>query len=205
MTAMATARDSSAARRKAAIGLLAAMLGLAGCAAGTPPAPNAAFALSASALSGKDSYAFSGQLSVYDPAGKLADQSSFDGEIDGHRLAALSSAAAWSRPLAIIAYLEARGTDVKYVKVDSDEVELELRLDGEAAKRRMAEELRARMNAVEQETLDTLSVATVCRWTADRRTWFPKKLREQTELSYSQDGRRYSEKRISETIFQPKA
>jgi hypothetical protein len=49
--------------------------------------------------------------------------------------------------------------------------------------------------------LATLEVSTVCYWTADRKTYFPLELREQTTLRYKRGGRDAVEKRVAVTRF----
>ncbi|MBB6636432.1 hypothetical protein [Cohnella thailandensis] len=230
--------------KAAGIGAVGAgLLGAAGCAIGGKLSPEAAFALSASALSGTDRFSFDGRLSAYDPDGRLADQAGYRGEVTGHKPAALAwegtaassfSSSYWSHPLSLVSYVESGSSEVKAAASNPNEVVLEMKLDPEAARRRIRDELRNQMRAVAEETgvliadsqgttisqaklkieesnrvleeaLKSLSVTTSCRWTADRRTWFPKKLSEESVLSYTLAGKRYSEKRISETNFERKA
>ncbi|RUS48338.1 hypothetical protein [Cohnella sp. AR92] len=219
-----------------AIGIVA----LNGCAAGNL-SPTAAFALSASALSGTDRFGFDGRLSAYDPSGRLESQTGFRGEVSGHKPSALvwegtaataSSSSYWNHPLTLVSAIEAGSSDLKYVSRSSDEVELEMKLDPDVARDRIKKELRSQMSTVALETgrliserredageqakskleqanrvldeaLGTLSVSTVCRWKADPRTWFPKSLSEESLLTYTLSGNSYTEKRISETNFQP--
>lgn len=55
------------------------------------------------------------------------------------------------------------------------------------------------------EATSTLEATTVCRWTADRRTWFPKELTEETVLRYRMGGQWRTEKRLSVTNFRRRA
>lgn len=55
------------------------------------------------------------------------------------------------------------------------------------------------------EAISTLKATTLCRWTADRRTWFPRELREETVLRYRQNGRWQTEKRTAVIYFRKRA
>ncbi|MBB6735865.1 hypothetical protein, partial [Cohnella zeiphila] len=134
-------------------------------------------------------------------------------------------------PLELAAALQAAPAAVEYVPA-SGMVKLRITLDPAAAKERVARPLRSRLSGLkrdgqdllrvdsaspdaresaaarERETrrlerkLSTLRVATVCEWTADRRTWFPSELREETTVAYrDENGRDIAEKTTSVTNF----
>jgi hypothetical protein len=71
--------------RKFLIGATLALLPLQGCMSSSVSLPaNEAFALSASALSGKDNYSFNGEVSVINPAGFLGRRTAYVGDVKGH-------------------------------------------------------------------------------------------------------------------------
>ncbi|MFC5703466.1 hypothetical protein ACFPVX_19430 [Cohnella faecalis] len=103
-----------------------------------------------------------------------------------------------------------------------------IRLTDESARQRMADGLKAEMAQLRDSlnesklggarkaeaeavlrdadktlaaALSTLSAETECVWTADRRTWFPSRLKEETKLSYTWQGKPREERRVSETNF----
>ncbi|KIL35216.1 hypothetical protein SD71_14255 [Cohnella kolymensis] len=105
-------------------------------------------------------------------------------------------------------------------------MQFRIELDEDAARKRMANSLRADLASLRKEkvfagknraaaeqvlskadktleqALSTLQVSTVCLWSADPRTWFPRQLKEETVLEYTSGGRSYREKRVSVTNFQ---
>ncbi|OXS62351.1 hypothetical protein B1A99_00315 [Cohnella sp. CIP 111063] len=218
------------------------LLMLTGCMGrvGSLPADQA-FALSASALSGSDSYGFAGELALYNPGGKMETRAAFEGEVSRHGNLKLN----WTepgmdagrsrefgpgyKPLSLLEALNGRNASISYADppTPGEPVRIRIRLNEEAAKRRIADVLREemaevradkRLYAAEQArsaleaaerkleaALDTLKVDTVVIWTADPKSWFPGRMSELTELTYSWEGKSYREKRTSETNFLAKA
>lgn len=113
---------------------------------------------------------------------------------------------------------------------DEDSVILHVAIEPEEAEKQVAEGLRAEMKRIKDElsamklnpsdrkeagrilqnadreleaVLSTLRADTVCVWTADRKTWFPRTLSEQTELHYVWNGQAHREQRITVTNFLP--
>jgi hypothetical protein len=109
-------------------------------------------------------------------------------------------------------------------------VRLRVTLDDAAARSRMAASLRAQLGQLKQNlqsrnlapeerlqakeilsradrqmetALSTLRVRTVCLWETDNRTWFPRQMKEQSELTYTWLGKPGKEKRVSVTNFLP--
>jgi hypothetical protein len=134
-------------------------------------------------------------------------------------------------PLELASALQASPATVEYLPGGRGRVKLRITLDPGAAKERVARPLRSRLSGLRREAagrlqaaaatpdakeaaakpdretkrlegkLSTLRVVTVCEWTADRRTWFPSELREETTIAYRQDGRDVVEKTTSVTNF----
>ncbi|MCC3372968.1 hypothetical protein [Cohnella sp. REN36] len=178
-----------------------------GCARRAPDKPPAeAFALSASALSGDNRFAYTGEAAAYDGQGVLVSRVPYGGEVTHHRLAALSGAGAEAstqrgleRPLELVSAAEREAVSVAYApERRAGEVSLRLVLSPGAAQRRMREALRDTLPA---EALRTLHADTVVWWTADRRTWFPIRMREESVVRYRSDGRDREERRTSVTDF----
>ncbi|MBB6671132.1 hypothetical protein [Cohnella nanjingensis] len=210
MKRLTTARARSGLARAGAVSVagLALLLLLPGCARQTPDKPpEEAFALTASALSGDDRFAYQGESSAYDGAGRLRRRMSFGGEVANHRIVALSGeahgtgeAGASASPLALVKAVERHAASVAYAPEQrKGEVTLKLVLAPAAAQRRMADDLQGQLPP---EALRTLSASTVCWWTADRRTWFPLRLREESAIRYRLSGKSHEERRTVVTSFQ---
>lgn len=134
------------------------------------------------------------------------------------------------QPLQLLQAIQNGSASIRYAErpTRSDPVQFQIELDDAVARKRMADGLRAELAAVRsesamirqnreaaekvltqaektmEEALSTLQVETVCRWSADPRTWFPRQLREETVLEYTWDGKPYREKRVSVTNFLPR-
>lgn len=67
--------------------------------------------------------------------------------------------------------------------------------------RKQAERILAEAEKELEAALSTLKVETECLWTADSKTWFPKRMTETTVLTYALNGKTYTEKRTSVTNF----
>ncbi|WP_027084195.1 hypothetical protein [Cohnella panacarvi] len=197
-----------------------------------------AFALSASALSGSESYGLSGEVSVIDSGGFVANKLAYEGEVTGHgnlnvQWTSLSAKAAAERPvesnyepLDLLKSIQDKTAVIKYAGgTVPDQVRFTIKLDDAVAKRRIADQLRKELSALEQDkvllernprqsakvisnakttledVLSGLKVTTNCEWYANKRTWFPKKLQEETVLQYEWKGKAYREKRVSVTNF----
>jgi hypothetical protein len=218
----------------------------AGCAPQAERMPaDQAFALSASALSGKDKYGYAGEVSVIGPNGWLTEKTTYRGEIAGHgpyraqwsRTGGLSAQAVPKadiarslHPLFLLDAIAQRSSAIAYgvdeTPSSGGDVFFRLKLDDITARSRIADGLRDEMTALRMQAsamrlaarsqseavlsradrklaaaLDTLQVSTQCRWTASRRTWFPRELREETTLRYVWEGKPHEEKRISVTRF----
>jgi hypothetical protein len=209
--------------------------------------PDKAFALSASALSGSDRYRVEGQVSIFDPNGVMAGNSRYEGEVTGHGnfnlkwsegapLVRIRAAGGQQRsttrfqPLQLLDEVQHGTAHVEYADQPyaDGNVRLLVKLNDNAAKRRIAEGLRAELSGFRTEikgktlssvkrnqaatvldqadrnlskALSTLQVKTLCLWTADRNTWFPRQMKEETELAYQWNGRTLREKRVTETNF----
>lgn len=197
-----------------------------------------AFALSASALSGSENYGLSGEVSVIDSGGSVANKLAYEGEVTGHgnlnvQWKSLSAKATAERPvesnygpLDLLKSIQDKTAAIAYAKgADPDQVRFTIKLDDAVAKRRIADQLRKELSALEQDkvllernprqsakvlsnakttledVLSGLNVTTNCQWYANKRTWFPKKLQEETVLQYQWKGKAYKEKRVSVTNF----
>ncbi|WP_276352642.1 hypothetical protein [Cohnella caldifontis] len=234
---------------RAGIVLCGLAAALAGCANGKNGiSADKAFALSASALSGSDSYGLNGEVSILDPNGVVADYSSYNGQVTGHgqlkltwtggraiRTRAADGPPAY-RPLQLLSVVQHGNAKVGYADGDAEgkspdgTVTLRLELNPDAAGKPFADGLRGEMaqlrSAVKAKKLDaarrteanrilddadrdleaalsSIKASTVILWTADRKTWFPRKMSEQSELVYTWKGKTYREKRMSVTNFLP--
>ncbi|MFC5403186.1 hypothetical protein [Cohnella soli] len=133
------------------------------------------------------------------------------------------------RPLQLLKVLRSDRATASYEEkpTPTKPVQLAVRLDDAVAKQRMAEELRKQLSTLRsmyaqdtksnkggkalaildeadaklEDAIKSLKVQTVCYWTADPRSWFPFRLKEETELSYMWEGKALNEKRRSETKF----
>ncbi|CAM3721802.1 hypothetical protein COLU111180_04975 [Cohnella lubricantis] len=206
-------------RLRLAGSLLAALSCLAACSGCLAPAgmpADQAFALSASALAGSDRYSFSGEYTVMNEGGTMERRRQFRGEVAGHRLAALQWEASSARqpdadggtdPLSLMEAVQLQAAAVAYEPSGANTVALMIALKPEAARARAVDLLRADLKASKQrdEALQSLKATTVCRWTADRRTWFPAELKEETVLQYRIGGAWRTQKRASITHFRRRA
>lgn len=210
-----------------------------------------AFALSASALSGVESYGVDGEVAIYNANGALLRKSSFDGSVTNHdrvsiqwnSLSALSAQSVTTtktgvvrrtyEPLGLLASIREKTASISYnlqaTEASGDLVSFAIALDGGVAKKRIETELRDELSALEadkallaakpkeaaavlagaKKTLDaalaSLRVTTNCVWTADRKTWFPTRLQEDTVLEYVWNGKPVAEKREAVTNFRKSA
>ncbi|MBO9599345.1 MAG: hypothetical protein J7559_16180 [Cohnella sp.] len=197
-----------------------------------------AFALSASALSGSENYGLSGEVSVIDSGGLVANKLAYEGEVTGHgnlnvQWKNLSAKGMAERPvesnyepLDLLKSIQDKTANITYANgANPDQVQFTIKLDEAVAKRRIADQLRKELSALEQdkvllernpvqsakvlsnakttldEALSGLTVTTDCQWYANKRTWFPNKLQEETVLQYQWKGKTYREKRVSVTNF----
>jgi len=206
-----------------------------------------AFALSASALSGSDNYGFAGDFAMYNPIGRMEASASFKGEVNGHgnlklnwttpekaneKPDAAEESSLKYRPLGLLKAMGSRTATFSYADestMPDGQVRIQIRLNEDAAKKRIADALRAELADVEadkrlyaneperarkelaaasrklEDALATLRVETVVLWTANSKNWFPGRMAEDTLLSYVWEGKPYSEKRTSVTNFLVKA
>ncbi|WP_123039937.1 hypothetical protein [Cohnella candidum] len=229
----------------------AALLGLSclsGCMGyGNQVPADKAFAMSASALAGSESYGFAGEVAIYDPSGTVANQSRYQGEVTGHgnlnlkwsggqvlRAKAAEEGPSTFHPMELLKAIQSGGAKAEYdtqqAANGAGDVRLRLTLVPETARNQIANslkeeldrlrtDLKGRKLTAEQKkraedllthadsrldaALATLKVQTVCLWTADPKTWFPRQMTEQTQLAYTWNGKPYSEKRVSVTDFLP--
>jgi hypothetical protein len=128
------------------------------------------------------------------------------------------------RPLKLLEIMNGRNAAIAYVggTAADGSVRLRIKLNDKTAKDRIAGELRQEMESLRtgnlaggnrekellataerrlEEALATLSVDTVVYWTADSKSWFPERMKEETALSYRWKGKAFSEKRICLTNF----
>jgi len=142
-------------------GTMIMLFGLSGCAGASIRVPaDQAFALSASALSGSDNYAFTGEVAVINPGGKVGSRASYEGEVSDHgnlkvqwkNLNATSEAAASSnrndyRPLQILESINGQTAKISYTEqpIASQPVSLQIQLDEKTAKERIASGLKKEM------------------------------------------------------------
>ncbi|MFC4305826.1 hypothetical protein [Cohnella boryungensis] len=218
---------------------LALLIGETSCMGpGTGMAAEQAFAMSASALSGAESYGLAGEIALYEPGGKLGSKAAYKGEVRQHGNVKLSWRTpgaltanaknayrpAGYRPLKLLEVMNGRNAAMAFVGGTSADgsVRLRIKLNDKTAKDRIAGELRQEIENLRtgnlaggsrekellataerrlEEALATLSVDTVVYWTADSKSWFPKRMKEETALSYRWKGKAFSEKRICLTNF----
>ncbi|MFC4598813.1 hypothetical protein [Cohnella hongkongensis] len=142
------------------------LLAAAGCVGPDARMPaDKAFALSASALSGTDSYGFAGELALYNPKGRMETKAAFEGEVNRHGSMKLNwttsdkpegeaegteGSAPSYRPLSLLKALGSRSAAIEYADPPSPgvPVRIRIRLDEETAKRRIADALREEMDEV---------------------------------------------------------
>ncbi|MBW5444702.1 hypothetical protein GE107_01295 [Cohnella sp. CFH 77786] len=232
--------------RKRAVGSAAAILfvcSIMPACTGQTVSAEKAFALSASALSGRDRYAFAGEVSIIDPSGAVADNSRYEGEVTGHgnldlqwtggqllRARGATVRPTSFHPMQLLKAIQSGNASAAYDGPPAADgtVRLRLTVGPETARRQIAEGLRAQMAELKADAdarglrpeqrkradqvlsranrhleaaLYTLQVRTVVLWTADRKTWFPRRMTERTELAYTWDGNPYREERVSATDF----
>lgn len=212
-----------------------------GCLAPSRMPPEKAFALSASALSGRDGYSYAGEWAAFGADGAALGGASYRGLVSGHRPIVLQSdgpggagGGQGHHPLALAEAAQLQASEIAYAPPPSrDTVAFRIAVRPEAARRAIAEPLRRQMEEARrslnaridpsrendrnprakafralgrseaelEERLASLEASTVFTWIADKRTWFPKELREETELRYEADGKERRERRTSVTIF----
>lgn len=196
-------------RTVAGFAWFACVIGCSGCLAPSRLPADEAFALSASALTGSDRYSYSGEYTVTGADGSVAIKGRYSGEVAGHRTAALRwegssppSSEGGSHPMFLAEAVQLQAAAIAYEPSSGNTVALKVALRPEAARARAAGLLRSRFEA---DNMDSLTATTVCQWTADRRTWFPKELKEETVMQYRVEGRWRTEKRISVTNFRRRA
>ncbi len=135
------------------------LLILQGCMASSGDLPaDKAFALSASALSGSDSYGFAGVVSVVDAAGAVGSRAAYEGEVIGHGELSMqwenSNAHSVSvknfgtttyQPLEILESISGKSAVISYAEtpVPSKPVHFQIKLDDRVARERVAAGLRA--------------------------------------------------------------
>ncbi|RED65885.1 hypothetical protein [Cohnella lupini] len=222
-------------------GALAILICLQGCMTSSTSLPaNEAFALSASALSGSDTYGFAGEVSLFKPGGSIGSKAAYEGEVTLHgnmkmqwinsglsAASAHSSASRAYRPLQLLESVNDKSNVISYAEkpMQAKPVQIRIQLNEKAASDRVAEGLREEIKLLRsdkellrgdsvkaeqilaaaderlEKALTTLKANTVCLWTADPKSWFPERMREETSLTYVWEGKTYKEKRISETNF----
>lgn len=141
-------------RRMQAALFLAAMLAASACGSKSAMPADKAFALSASALSGSERFAFRGEVSWIDPNGVIADHARFDGEVTGHdklkmnwtdgrtiRYRSFEGLSSY-RPLQLIDAIKDRDAAIAYAgtRAGSDETTFQVTFTDDAARRRVAAE-----------------------------------------------------------------
>ncbi|WP_239617227.1 hypothetical protein [Cohnella mopanensis] len=199
-----------------------------------------ALALSASALSGSESYQFAGEVSVLDPGGVVGGRAAYKGEVTMHgkldmqwktptgiSQSSINEKTITYRPLQLLESVKATNATISYVEEPSSDrpIRMQIKLDDVTAKERVVKQLKEEFTLLRadkdllrgdpvkaeevlrtsearlEKALTTLKVSTVCQWTANPKSWFPSRLKEETELSYDWNGKPCKEKRISETNF----
>jgi hypothetical protein len=137
---------------------------LSGCMAASNTLPaNKALALSASALSGSESYDFDGEVSVFDPGGFVGSRSAYEGEVSSHgnmkikwktkdtipvassSVSSKSISKTTYRPLQLLESIGAKSAVISYAEqpLPAQPVRLRIQLDDNVAKERVAAGLRA--------------------------------------------------------------
>lgn len=217
---------------------IACLQGCMNAGTGNLPAEEA-FALSASALSGSESYGLSGEVSVIVGGGFIANKLAYEGEVTGHgNLNIKWKNTSWKamadrpvesnyEPLDLLKSIQDKSASISYKAnaADPNQVQFTIKIADSVAKRRIADQLRKELNALEQDkalmqrmpeqsakvlsdakatledAIGSLKVTTDCQWGANKRTWFPTRLQEETVLQYKWKGKPYREKRMSVTNF----
>ncbi len=120
---------------------------------------NEAFALSASALSGSESYEFTGEVSMFDPSGTVRRKDAYEGEVTSHgnlklqwknsdTLSTSTSANSQQktayRPLQLLESIKGKSAVISYSEnpVSSQPVQFEIKLEDATAKERVVQGLR---------------------------------------------------------------
>ncbi|TFE31814.1 hypothetical protein [Cohnella luojiensis] len=146
-------------------GIILLLMGiiLTGCMAASNTLPaDEAFALSASALSGSESYEFDGEVSLLDPGGLVGSRAAYEGEVSLHgnlkmrwktkesnpvtsdsvKSKPISTTA--YRPLQLLEYIKAKSAVISYAEqpVPAQPVRLRIQIDENVATERVAAGLR---------------------------------------------------------------
>jgi hypothetical protein len=140
-------------------GATLALFSLQGCMASTNSLPaNKALALSASALSGSESYGFSGEVSVINPGGFVGSKAAYEGEVTSHgnmKMKWTNSMALTTttkphnttsyQPLQLLESINSQSAVISYVQAPSPNrpVHLQIKLDDDVARKRVVAGLRA--------------------------------------------------------------
>lgn len=192
-----------------------ALLGASGCAASGRLPATEAFARSASALSGSESYGFAGQLSVYNPAGRLGSRTSYEGEVNGHGVTKLQwhpLRAAYEedrgsrtnayRPLQLLETLNSRNAEIVYADDDrrAGPIRLLIRLDDAAAKERIAGGLRAEMAQLREDARSD-DARQLIETAAERLEAALSTLKVETEILWEANAKNWFPSRMSENTL----
>lgn len=134
------------------------------------------------------------------------------------------------KPLSLLNAMQNANVNVTYAELNARDKNVRLRIElSEAdARKRIANSLQGELDRLDKEwrerklnaaqrrqgeaelrrarhqlaaILPTLQVQTVCYWTADRKTWFPRSMLEQTEIVYQWQGESVKESREAATYF----
>lgn len=136
----------------------------------------------------------------------------------------------YGKPLSLLNAMQNAAANVTYTdsNVGDGSVRLRIELSADAARKRIADSLQDELNRLRSDWRDqqlnsaqrqrgddelqrasrqlaailpTLQVQTICYWTADRKSWFPRSMREQTEIAYQWQGKTVRETRAADTYF----
>jgi hypothetical protein len=140
-------------------GMIFGLLQLQGCIPSSSSMPaNKAFALSASALSGSENYAFDGKVSLINPAGFVGSEASYEGVVIGHgdlriqwkdanthAVSVKSPSKISYQPLKLLAAIKGNSAVIAYAKTPSPNspVHFQIKLDDKVAREREVAGLRA--------------------------------------------------------------
>jgi hypothetical protein len=140
-------------------GTIFALLQLQGCMNSSSSMPaNKAFALSASALSGSENYAFDGEVSVFSPAGFVGSKTAYEGEVKGHgdlriqwkdanahAVSVQSPSKTTYQPLQLLEAIKGNSAVIAYAETPSPNrpVHFQIKLDDKVARERVITGLRA--------------------------------------------------------------
>lgn len=140
-------------------GAVLTLLSIQGCK--TSPASlsaNEALALSASALSGSESYGFAGELSIFDPGGSIGSKAAYEGEVTlhGNMKMQWKNALPYSasvkppnttsyQPLKLLESINGKSANITYAEtpIPNQPVHFQIKLDDDVARERVAVGLRA--------------------------------------------------------------